>query len=447
MQSVLWPEAIKINGSDPDFHRRDLWEAIEDGDFPEWELGFQLFDDETAALLPFDPLDPTKLITEELVPVRRVGRLVLDRNVKNFFAETEQAAFATHNVVPGIDFSNDPLLQGRNFSYLDSQARRLGGPNFVQLPINTPQCPYRHFQQDGSMALFNLSGRVNYEPNSRLAGRVAGETPSGFASYPESVSGSKSRVRPDSFADHYNQARQFYLSQTALERQHIAAALVFDLSKVESREIRARVLAHLLNVDDKLAMNVAEGLRLDTLPAAATRLVAARSDLPESPALSIMRSQSRSFAGRKLGILVTDGVDGAFVRQLETVFNDAGATVDVVAPAVGGVKTEDGSWLEAKRALAAAPSALFDAVALAVAPQGGKDLAKSWLACEFVADAFRHCKFIAYTADARDLLERALAGAPLDGGCKQVETAMAATAFSTLCGQQRFWAREPVLGL
>jgi catalase len=160
-----------------------------------------------------------------------------------------------------------------------------------------------------------------------------------------------------------------------------------------------------------------------------------------------MRSQSRSFAGRKLGVLVTDGVDGAFVGQLETVFNDAGATVDVVAPAVGGVKTEDGSWLEAKRALAAAPSALFDAVALVVAPQGGKELAKSWLAREFVADAFRHCKFIAYTADARDLLERALAGAPLDGGCKQVETAMAAAAFSALCGQQRFWAREPVLGL
>jgi catalase len=200
------------------------------------------------------------------------------------------------------------------------------------------------------MAMFNLSGRVNYEPNSRLAGRVAGETPSGFVSYPENVSGSKSRARPDSFADHYNQARQFYVSQTALERQHIAAALVFELSKVESREIRARVLSHLLNVDDKLAMNVAEGLRLDALPSAATRLVAARSDLPESAALSIMRSQSRSFAGRKLGVLVTDGVDGSFVRQLETVFNDAGATVDVVAPAAGGVKTEDGSWLEAKRA-------------------------------------------------------------------------------------------------
>ena len=170
LQSVLWNEAMKINGADPDFHRRDLWDAIEAGDFPEWELGLQLFDAETAALLPFDALDPTKLITEELVPVRRVGRLVLDRNVKNVFAETEQVAFGTQNIVPGIDFSNDPLLQGRNFSYLDTQLKRLGSPNFVQLPINAPQCPFRHFQQDGHMAMFNPSGRVNYEPNSWLGG-------------------------------------------------------------------------------------------------------------------------------------------------------------------------------------------------------------------------------------------------------------------------------------
>ncbi len=178
LQSVLWNEAMKINGADPDFHRRDLWNAIEAGDFPEWELGLQLFDAETAALLPFDSLDPTKLIAEELVPVRRVGRLVLDRNVKNFFAETEQVAFGTQNIVPGIDFTNDPLLQGRNFSYLDTQLKRLGSPNFVQLPINAPQCPFRHFQQDGHMASFNPSGRVNYEPNSWLAGRVGGRRPS-----------------------------------------------------------------------------------------------------------------------------------------------------------------------------------------------------------------------------------------------------------------------------
>ena len=448
LQSVLWNEAMKINGADPDFHRRDLWGAIEAGDFPEWELGLQLFDAETAALLPFDALDPTKLVTEELVPVRRVGRLVLNRNVTNFFAETEQVAFGTQNIVPGIDFSNDPLLQGRNFSYLDTQLKRLGSPNFVQLPINAPQCPFRHLQQDGHMALFNPSGRVNYEPNSWSAGRVGGEaTSGGFVSYGEHASGAKRRARPESFADHYNQARQFYLSQTTLERQHIAAALVFELSKVETRAIRSGVVAHLLNIDDKLAMNVAEGLRLESMPAAATRVVPPRADLPASPALSIMRSRVQTFSGRKLGALVTDGVDGGLLRQLETEFNDVGATVELIAPAIGGVKSEDGAWIEAKRTIATAPSVLFDAVAVVVAPQASKEIANNLLAATFVADAFAHCKFIAYTGDARPLLERALAGAPLDGGCKQVETPMAAATFAALCGQLRFWAREPVLGL
>ena len=447
LQSVLWSEAMKINGADPDFHRRDLWEAIEGGDFPEWELGLQLFDADTASRLPFDALDPTKLITEELVPVRRVGRLVLDRNVKNFFAETEQVAFGTQNVVPGIDFSNDPLLQGRNFSYLDTQLKRLGSPNFAQLPINAPQCPFRHFQQDGHMAMFNPAGRVNYEPNSWLAGRVVGETPGGFGSYAEEIGGMKVRARPESFADHYSQARQFYLSQTPLERKHLSAALVFELGKVETAAIRARVVAHLLNIDDKLAMNVAEGLRLDALPPGATCVVPTRMDLPESPALSILRSRPQTFSGRKLGALVTDGVDAGFLRQLETEFNEAGATVERIAPAIGGVKAEDGTWIEAKRSLAAAPSVLFDAVALVVSPQAGKEIARHPLACAFVADAFAHCKFIGYTGDARALLERALAGSELDGGCRQVETPMAAAAFAAQCEQLRFWAREPVLAL
>jgi catalase len=448
LQSVLWNEAVKINGADPDFHRRDLWDAIEAGDFPEWELGLQLFDAETEALLPFDPLDPTKLITEELVPVRRVGRLVLDRNVKNFFAETEQVAFGTQNIVPGIEFSNDPLLQGRNFSYLDTQLKRLGGPNFTQLPINAPQCPFRHFQQDGHMAMFNPASRVNYEPNSWLAGRHAGENlTGGFESYREQVSGTKSRSRPESFADHYSQARQFYLSQAPLERQHIAAAIVFELGKVETRAIRSRVVAHLLNVDDKLAMNVAEGLRLDALPPAATRVVPARHDLPESPALSIMRRRPQTFNGRKLGALVTDGVDDGFLRQLEGQFNEVGATLELIAPAIGGVKTEDGAWVEAHKTLAAAPSVLFDAVALVVSPQASKEIASNGLARAFVADAFAHCKFIAYTGDARPLLDRALAGTPLDAGCKQVETAIAAAAFAARCADLRFWAREPMQGL
>jgi catalase len=448
MQSVLWSEAVKINGADPDFHRRDLWDAIEAGDFPEWELGLQVFGADTAALLPFDPLDPTKLITEELVPIRRVGRLVIDRNVKNAFAETEQVAFSTQNIVPGIEFSSDPVLQGRNFSYLDAQVKRLGSPNFTQLPINSPQCPFRHFQQDGSMAVFNPSGRVNYSPNSWLDGRGAAEAQSGgFASYGDELGGTKIRARPQSFADHYNQARQFYVSQSPLERQHIAAAFVFELSKVEMQPIRSRVVAHLLHVDDRLAMNVAEGLRLEAMPAAATRVVPARHDLPESPSLSVMRNPPQTFSGRRVGALVTDGVDGGLLRQLEAELNGVGATLELIAPAIGGIKCEDGAWIPARKSLATAPSVLFDAAAIVVSPQASKDIAKNLAACEFVADAYAHCKFIAYTADARPLLDRALGDRPLDGGCKQVETAIAVAQFAALCSQLRFWAREPVLGL
>src|SRR5271156_2862429 len=216
MQSVVWNEAVKINGADPDFHRRDLWQAIRAGQFPEWELGLQLFDDKFADQFAFDVLDATKIIPEELVPIRKVGRLVLDRCVDNFFAETEQVAFCTNNIVPGVDFSNDPLLQGRNFSYLDTQLTRLGGPNFTHIPINAPKCPFATLQQDGHMAMMNPKTRVNYEPNSR-AGEEAGprEDPDGgFHSYSAEEEGSKLRVRADSFADHYSQARQFYISQT-----------------------------------------------------------------------------------------------------------------------------------------------------------------------------------------------------------------------------------------
>jgi catalase len=227
MQSVVWNEAVKINGADPDFHRRDLWQAIHSGRFPEWELGLQLFDEKFADRFPFDVLDATKLIPEEEIPIRKVGRLVPDRCVDNFFAETEQVAFCTNNIVPGIDFSNDPLLQGRNFSYLDTQLKRLGSPNFTHLPINAPKCPFRTLQQDGQMAFMNPKSRVNYEPNS-WAGEEVGprKNPvSGFQSYPSAEEGPKLRIRAESFADHYSQARQFYISQTPIEQTHIADSL------------------------------------------------------------------------------------------------------------------------------------------------------------------------------------------------------------------------------
>src|SRR5580658_10367188 len=288
LQSVVWNEAVKINGADPDFHRRDLWAAIEAGDFPEWELGVQLFDEAFAEKFEFDVLDATKLIPEEQLPIKIVGRMVLDRRVDNFFAETEQVAFCTQNVVPGIDFSNDPLLQGRNFSYLDTQIKRLGSPNFTHIPINSPKCPFAHFQQDGHMAMHNPKGRVNYEPNSRGAAGGPREDPlAGFRSFPAEEAGPKVRQRPESFADHYSQARQFYISQTKAEQGHIAAALIFELSKVEEPAIRLRLVSHLPHIDTKLADRVAKGLGLrDKLepPSPAKQPL---TDLKPSKALSI----------------------------------------------------------------------------------------------------------------------------------------------------------------
>ena len=268
MQSVVWDEAVKINGADPDFHRRDLWDAIQSGAFPEWELGLQLFDEEFADRFPFDVLDATKLIPEEDVPIRIVGRLVLDRVVDNFFAETEQVAFCTQNIVDGIDFTNDPLLQGRNFSYLDTQLKRLGSPNFTDLPINAPKCPFATLQQDGHMTSINPTSRVNYEPNS-WPGELAGprEDPDrGFRSFPADESGEKRRVRAELFADHYSQARQFLMSQASVEQEHIRDAFVFELSKVERVDIRERMVANLRNVDEDFAQSVADNLGLDALP-------------------------------------------------------------------------------------------------------------------------------------------------------------------------------------
>src|SRR6185437_8140206 len=268
LQSVVWNEAVKINGADPDFHRRDLWDAITQGDYPEWELGLQLFDDEFADQFEFDVLDPTKIIPEERVPVTPVGRLVLNRVVDNFFAETEQVAFCTQNIVPGIDFTNDPLLQGRNFSYLDTQLKRLGSPNFTHLPINAPKCPFATFQQDGHMAMVNPKTRANYEPNSWDGGQDGPrENPEvGFTSYPEQETGPKRRLRPESFADHYSQARMFYLSQSEIERRHIADAFAFELAKCTRPAIRERMVAGLRNVDEELAGRVGDVLGLRRLP-------------------------------------------------------------------------------------------------------------------------------------------------------------------------------------
>jgi len=442
LQSVVWNEAVKINGADPDFHRRDLWDAINGGDFPEWELGVQLFDDAFADSFDFDVLDATKIIPEELVPIRVIGRLVLDRVVDNFFAETEQVAFCTQNVPPGINFSNDPLLQGRNFSYLDTQIKRLGGPNFTHIPVNAPKCPMAHFQQDGHMAMRNPKGRVNYEPNSwgPTHGGPREDPVRGFSSFAETADGSKQRVRSESFADHYSQARQFFVSQTPIEQKHIVDALIFELSKVERPDIRSRTVSHLLNIDTTLAAKVADGLDLP-LPDPA---IAARKpmDLPPSDKLSIIKNGPESFRGRKLGILLSDGADANLLKVLIDQVDAEGAVFEIIAPKIGGVTLSDGTRAAAKHKIDGGPSVLFDAVAIIVSAEGAALLSLDAAAKDFVTDAFTHCKFIGISAEAEAIFAKAGIAGDLDEACLPLGKSDDARTFIAACRSLRHWPRE-----
>ncbi|MCT7668033.1 catalase C [Shinella kummerowiae] len=442
LQSVAWNEAVKINGADPDFHRRDLWQAIQSGNFPEWELQVQLFDQGFADSFDFDVLDPTKLIPEEILKPQPIGRLVLDRMPDNFFAETEQVAFMTQNVPPGIDFSNDPLLQGRNFSYLDTQLKRLGGPNFTHLPINAPKCPFAHFQQDGHMAMRNPVGRVNYQPNSFNDGPRESPT-HGHRPFPAEEQGTKARLRPESFADHYSQARQFFVSQTPPEQRHIAAALTFELSKVETPAIRERMVSHLLNIDETLATTVAQKLGLQSMPKPADAAVATRQDLAPSPSLSIVENGPKRFEGRKLGILVTDGVDAKLLNGLIKAVNKEKAVCELIAPKVGGVSASDGSLVKAHHMVDGGPSVLFDAVALLTSAEAIDDLVTEAAARDFVADAFQHCKFIGYDQSAMPLLAKAGIADALDEGILALPGEGGLSRFVSELGRLRVWSREP----
>ncbi|OXR47322.1 Catalase C [Nocardia cerradoensis] len=442
LQSVVWNEALKINGADPDFHRRDLWDAIQSGDYPEWELGMQLFDDDFADRFAFDILDPTKIIPEEEVPVRPVGKLVLNRVVDNFFAETEQVAFCTQNIVPGIDFTNDPLLQGRNFSYLDTQLKRLGSPNFTHLPVNAPKCPFATFQQDGHMAMVNPKGRVNYEPNS-WPDDIKGprEDPErGFTTYPETISGPERRLRAESFADHYSQARQFFVSQTSIEQQHIVDAFVFELSKCDRVEIRARVVGALRNVHEDLATAVADGLGLAELPEPARCAREPITDLPPSPALSIVRNGPDSVAGRKIGVLVTDGVDAKAFAEVRDAVQAEQAILEVVAPKVGGVTTDDGGRIEADQKIDGGPSVLYDAVVILATDAGAAELATLPPARDFVSDAYAHGKFIAHR-NAGSLFAAAGLTGELDAGVMDLAAGASVADFLGRCREVRYWAR------
>ena len=439
LQSTVWDEALKLQAADNDFLRRDLFENIEAGAFPEWDLAVQLFTEEEAAQFPFDHLDSTKLIPEELVPLKTIGRMVLNRWPDNFFAETEQVAFCVANVPPGLDFTNDPLLQGRLFSYLDTQLIRLGGPNFTQIPINAPQCPVHNFQRDGHMQMARPKGRVNYEPNSLGQGTPRASQAVGtraFAERPDD--GAKGRVRPESFADHYSQARMFLRSQSEIEQAHLASALVFELSKVETVRVREAVVGQLRNIDENLAQRVAKGLGLTQMPAAPAP-ASAPQDLPASPATALIARMKDTLEGRCVGILVDDGSSATSVAALRQAIEGAGAMVKIVAPKVGGAVLDDGTHLAGDKQLQGAPSALFDAVASVLAPERGAQLALEAAAVDWFRDAFGHLKAIAACQGSQPILQAA--GVVPDAGVLDPSD----TAAFVAAAKTRQWAREPQL--
>lgn len=440
-QATCWDEAVKIAGADPDFHRRDLFDAIDQGDFPEWDFAVQVLTKAEADALPFDILDATKIIPEEIHPLKVIGRMTLNRNPNNFFAETEQAAFLPTNIVPGIDFSDDPLLQGRLFSYQDTQLSRLGTVNFHQIPINQAKgCPFQNFQRDGHMQTQVPTGRANYEPNSLAqAGEDGGpraDAEGGFTSFREPVEKEKVRLRSETFADHYSQPRLFFASLAAPEQAHLASAIVFELSKVSLEHVRNRVMGNLRNVDEDLAKRVAEGLGMalpEKTPAAAEPI-----DLDPSPAVRLIGKYPDSLKGRKVGVLVTDGADGAVVKAVQDAAKAAGAAVEIIAPKRGGAKLKDGSTLKADHQLAGAPSVLFDAVALVLSADGCKQLLTEGAAIDFAKDAFGHLKAIGHTPEAQPLLDKA----GVEGDAGMIDLSTGADAFIKPAATRQ-WDREP----
>ena len=438
IQSNIWDEAAQLQAADNDYHRRDLFEALEAGQKPAWELSVQLFTQEQANALPYDHLDPTKIIPEEVIPLRKIGRFVLDRWPDNFFAETEQVAFCPANVPPGIDFSNDPLLQGRLFSYLDTQLSRLGGPNFAQIPINAPKCPFAHHQRDGHMQMQVPKGRVAYEPSSLQSDSPRASFAQGARAFAEMANGSKGRVRPESFADHYSQARMFYRSQSEVEQSHIASALVFELSKVQTPHVRSAMVSHLRVIDEKLGQRVAAGLGLSPAPDAATPAVPVI-DLDLSPATRIIDRMKLTLEGRCIAILVDEGSNAETVAALRKALEAEKATVKIIAPRIDGIKLSDGKTIHVDGQLAGSPSAQFDAVASIIALESGKRLSKDTAAQNWFRDAFGHLKAIAACKGTQAILSAG--GVNPDAGVidpSEVEAFIKAA-------QTRFWNREPAI--
>jgi catalase len=451
--SLVWDEAVKLSGADSDFHRRDLWESIEAGAYPEWELSVQVFTEEQSEKFSFDILDATKLIPEELVPLQPIGRMVLNRNPDNFFAETEQVAFCTAHIVPGLDFSNDPLLAGRIHSYVDTQISRLGGPNFHEIPINAPVAPVHNNQRDGMHRQAIPRGRVAYEPNSLGGGCPFQAGAAGFRSFPQPVEDDKVRGKPEKFAEHYNQATLFWNSQSDPEKQHIINAFRFELTKVQVNTVRRRVVAQLRNVAEELAHAVAIGLGIGELPEPLPRVLK-RTPQPEvdhSSSLSLLaRPGSDGIQTRHIAILVADGVDSAAATSIHESLSGSGAVPRFVGMKLGQVEGEEGTALDIEVSMEAAPSVVWDGLVVPGGDAALAELLNSGQALEFLKDQYRHCKPILLLGAAQALLEKAGIPPTLDSGEKdpglltsddaQAEVGLAA--FVEALTQHRHFARE-----
>jgi len=451
--SLDWDEAVKIAGADADFHRRDLWEAIEAGAYPEWELGLQVFTEDQAEKFSFDVLDATKLVPEELVPITPVGRMVLNRNPDNFFAETEQVAFCTAHIVPGLDFTNDPLLAGRIHSYVDTQITRLGGPNFHEIPINSPINQVHNNQRDGLHRQAIPRGRVAYEPNSLGGGCPFQAGARGFTSFPENFrQEDKVRGKPEKFADHYTQATLFFESQSDVEKAHIIRAFRFELTRVQTPAIRERVVSMLANVSDELAQGVADGLGIE-MPTPMPPVLAkvAKPEVTVSSALSLFaRPGDGSVKTRRIAILVANGVEGASLTALHTTLSGAGAVPRFVGPRLGKIVAADGDALDVEVSMEAAPSVLFDALVLPDGDEATAALAADGHTMEFIKDQYRHCKPMLILGSSASLLEAAGVPSALPSGDKDpgllafdaADISKAAAAFMAAIGKHRAFARQ-----
>ncbi|WP_212006186.1 catalase [Chitinophaga sp. HK235] len=456
VHSVTWEEAQLISGKDPDFHRRDLWNAIESGYYPEYELGIQIIQEEDEHNFPFDLLDPTKIIPEEMVAVKRIGKMVLDRNPDNFFAETEQVAFHPGHLVPGIDFTNDPLLQGRLFSYLDTQLSRLGSPNFHEIPVNRAISPVHNNQRDGHMRQTINRGNTSYEPNTLGAGCPfqASIADGGFSSYAEKTDARKVRGRSTSFFDHFSQAALFYHSQSEAEKRHLINALRFELGKVTITDIRIRMLGLLSQVDKDLAVAVAEGLGL-ALPSQpeqpVNRIMPAdgapqqfqphpvEQSVEKSEALSMANTVKDTVRSRQVAFLVADGVLSMEITEMKEALLRAGAQVELIAPHLGTVKASTGSGFEADESLLGAASVLFDAVYIPGGTGSTDTLQQHPEALRFVSEAYRHGKAIAVSGDGAAVLKAAGIPATEAPGILLSDPPKA---FIAAIAQHRFWERE-----